>query len=1229
MDSEDDEIFLSPNSLRKKRERDRKRAQRATQSTEKAKEIRDRATKLRAVKRSLESDSERAERKTKDAKRTAAARANETEEQTRARQSRNAATTAATRANETEEQTRARVARDAASKAAARANETEEQTRARQSRNAATTAATRANETEEQTRARQSKDAATTAATRGRNHTKVIPKDGLKSAEILDGIYPVPKLEDTEDTIGVMDQECPHCHALKFRGETGSSCCLEGKIDLEPFPLPPETILQLWQSQDRKSTLFRKHCRVINNAVCLSSIIVKERRVGYTPSVIFQGKMQHKLGPLQPADGERPQFAQLYVLDPTLELSERFARMTIPAGMSTADRDLLHELLETVQTELHNCNPFVRDFKQCLEIPDEDIADGQLVISSKQPNGQHPRRYNDQINLDEVRILSNTEPHDLIVHKRGGDLQEVSILNPTGMPLHFTLLFPHGNWGWNQYTQQTTGTRRVSIREFFAYHMNFRVNSVNLNYLFSAGRLFQEWLCFAYTSVEDQRLHYHRTHQSQLRADTYQCVRNSIQQQMAPQQQMADGDGVFNDDHQLQVGRIILASSFTGGARYMNAKFQDAMRICGKFHKPDYFITMTCNPNWPEIQRELQPGQKPQDRPDVVARAFKRRLDKLMKDLTAGGLLGKVVAWMYVIEWQKRGLPHAHILIIMANDDRSLTAEDVDKLISAELPPNPAEVDDPDVKQERKDLQEIVLTNMIHGPCGNANPNSPCMVDGKCSKGFPKPFAKETIMDTDNHYAVYKRRSPEDGGRVMINKNGQIVDNSMVVPYSPYLSKRYNCHINVECCASAKAAKYLFHYITKGNDRAMVATRVEGQPRDEITDYIDLRSCGAGEAAWHLLDFPITNRYPAVHALRVHLPNCQQVYFDGVPSLEILEAQRDTELTAFFKLNATQEGVAVDELPRYVEMPEGHVWDQKKKEWRVRKQKKGEAVIGRVHTINPIAGDVYFLRMLLHDNHCRGKTSFQDLLTLNNGHQCETFKEVCREIGLLEDDTEWERVLEEAAETQMCSQIRSLFVTILKFCTPSNPRALFDQFWSTWTDDYTHRNPNLTEAQLHTLVLLDIEMKLHSFENQLNEFGLPEPSPEELANVQHITSIQPAVIREELDYNIEELTETVEARLPNFTPEQEEIFTKVMESVRNNEQCLVFISASGGCGKTYLLNTILGAVRSSEPGGCTALAMATTGISKLSLNVLHVLNLFIFQELLPICWIWEEHFTQD
>ena len=80
----------------------------------------------------------------------------------------------------------------------------------------------------------------------------------------------------------------------------------------------------------------------------------------------------------------------------------------------------------------------------------------------------------------------------------------------------------------------------------------------------------------------------------------------------------------------------------------------------------------------------------------------------------------------------------------------------------------------------------------------------------------------------------------------------------------------------------------------------MVSTHVEGESRNEIAEYQDLRSVSSGEAAWHLFGFPICDRYPGVMALRIHLKEQQQVVFDENTEMEALENQRDTELTAFF-----------------------------------------------------------------------------------------------------------------------------------------------------------------------------------------------------------------------------------------------------------------------------------------------------------------------------------------
>ena len=102
----------------------------------------------------------------------------------------------------------------------------------------------------------------------------------------------------------------------------------------------------------------------------------------------------------------------------------------------------------------------------------------------------------------------------------------------------------------------------------------------------------------------------------------------------------------------------------------------------------------------------------------IFARVFKLKKDQLMQDIKAGFVLGKVVAHMHVVEFQKRGLPHVHILVILADQDRNITPEMIDSIVVAEIPPEIEEPEDRSDTSSGKSLREIVLTNMIHGPCG-------------------------------------------------------------------------------------------------------------------------------------------------------------------------------------------------------------------------------------------------------------------------------------------------------------------------------------------------------------------------------------------------------------------------------------------------------------------------------------------------------------------------------
>ena len=100
----------------------------------------------------------------------------------------------------------------------------------------------------------------------------------------------------------------------------------------------------------------------------------------------------------------------------------------------------------------------------------------------------------------------------------------------------------------------------------------------------------------------------------------------------------------------------------------MQRYYQDAMAIVSKYGRPDIFLTFTCNPKNPDILENLPDGRRPEDRPDVTSRVFQGHLKELLNDLLKRHVLRIAIAHIYVIEFQKRGLPHAHLLMISADE---------------------------------------------------------------------------------------------------------------------------------------------------------------------------------------------------------------------------------------------------------------------------------------------------------------------------------------------------------------------------------------------------------------------------------------------------------------------------------------------------------------------------------------------------------------------------------
>ena len=781
-------------------------------------------------------------------------------------------------------------------------------------------------------------------------------------------------------------------------------CCMDGKVQLPALQDPPPQLRELLTSPDQSCVKFRQNLWKYNRAFAFTSLGVSEDHSvnhGRGPPVfrIF-GELHHLSGALETTSGRHPRYSQLYIHEPRAALDFRMKVNT----------DLDRATMSNLQSMLRTSNPYVGLYQHAYQILKNYDPSSDVQIRLRLLPGHDHRRYNlpsaDEVAVILPDNQAGSEPRDIVLRRTNNSLQRISELHPSYTPLQYPLLFPFGEPGWypemmldspnssehqptqenqepdaeededtvdmgdiedegigrslNKPTRETQGavteedgdveginedeaeeegggdlnprSRRLTLTRYAAYHLHYRPGLFNT--LLRGGRLFTHYVVNMFAAIDQMRLRFIEKNQDKFRAARFNNLEDAI---------VEDPDNVnLNDLGQ----RVFLPSSYTGGPRYMHQCYQDSMALARYYRKVDLFLTMTTNPEWPEIQNELLPGQTPYDRPDLVARVFKLKKDALIKHITKHGIFGKAIAHVYTIEFQKRGLPHMHLLIFLEDQYKMLTTDDIDICIWARWP-------DPG---EHPLLFEAVRKCMVHGPCGTEFPNAPCMVNGKCSKGYPKAFSSSTTMDGSGYPEYYR---PDNGRTYEVN--GRLVDNRWIVPYSPFLLSRFFCHLNMEFAVSIASFKYISKYIQKGPDRGLL----EIDMKNEVKRWRDGRYISAPDATWRIFQFWTHQQKPGVVRLQVHLPNEHTVTFNPFATLDTIlqKANQDTTLTAYFKTNADN-GLLGEEARKhtYQEFPQFFVYQASKRRWKLRER--GFA-LGRMYFIKPTAGELFYLRTLL------------------------------------------------------------------------------------------------------------------------------------------------------------------------------------------------------------------------------------------------------------------------
>jgi len=735
--------------------------------------------------------------------------------------------------------------------------------------------------------------------------------------------------------------------------------------------------------------------------------------------------------------------------------------------------------------------------------------------------------------------------------------------------------------------EASLGVRTISCLEFYRHQLHLRTSGVAPSTWdphfhpgpMAFGDLSQEYAVSAYTKVEDSKLLWIRYNQDKLRADLYSTVSD----------RMEAGLGIEGMGQ-----RVILPASTGLGQRAQTQNYRDAAAICNGLGHPQLFITFTANPTWPEVVHLLRPGEKAFERPDLVARIFKLKLKAFLEDVTGSNhifldVLGKCTGYTYTIEFQKRGLPHAHIVIWY---ERQIDSERIVNTITlAQLP--------------HKDLEpryfEAVTTLMMHGPCGAADPHKMCMVDGQCSKNYPKTFCAQTEL-TEGNGVRYAR--PDNSRHVIKCVGGAQValDNRSVVPHNRTLLLCYNAHINVEVCARAAAVKYLFKYIYKGQDRAIVQFE-----QDEIKQFINARYLSPSEALWHLFGFSMHECHPAVVRLPVHEQNNQRVVFPAAGGLQMLQhILRRAERTMLLQYFAVSEVRARRNLSpvSYVDIPSLYSWNTSERMWVERQQQQRFTTIGRMSWIPVSAGEQFFLRSLLLAT--PGATSYDFLRTVN-GHLYPSFRDACMARNLVHDESVWDCTMRDAINSETSApSLRALFLLVIVHGGATDPLALWHRYAPSLADDFRYQLCRMYPSpEAVDLVQLDaITMCLTEIRNLLPGYGdvrallTALPSPGQLLLEAPLAA--PTHNAGASDLTVEQAQDMLDDMVPQLNVQQRLIFDTVCRRLEadNEQPFIVIIDAPGGFGKTFLAKLLLAAALRLDT---SFIASAATGIASLLL----------------------------
>jgi len=818
------------------------------------------------------------------------------------------------------------------------------------------------------------------------------------------------------------ENPCRFCGCIMYfvddKPNVRKKCCNNGKIFLPDSNYPhlqalPDVLLEYCVA--RKNHMGRNSVSY-NNILCLGATGCENEtgRGGYETingdhSFLLHGRMYHCL----PDHNSKTGGLYFFTYDAIQQMQEHGDKVLNIRDESGAIKHyrFYGDIAANLYTELKINNYLVRE---CVAIGDHVRRQANLHLSFTTSA------------FDIASIISedSSRPNRTIVFKLRNEIRPRNIQMTSKLmePLCYPLLFPFGEDGWS-----TSISRSIKFYDYLLHRFLMPEKDSNgiILKMRSQGnperlipasrfqimfRLGQIYLVDMISRIIDYRLAFHKSRQDQIfggQQHEQNDNANNIEDQANEQEigelteEYTEVHHETDNSHDNIPKKTFLSQSLHGSRRHLLSLAHNALCLVSEYGRPTLFLTLTCNPYWKEIKDMLLEGETAYDRADVTNKVFHSKLELFLFNLRKGKYFGpqhKVIYEVRVIEYQQRGLPHAHIVVQLSNiPDYKIQRREliwwIDENINCTLP----EINENSDERTRQ-IHELIKSHMIH-KCYQGCKNEKT---GICEKGFSNTVLQDETTLDEHGYPLYKRVNVSD---------------LKVVPHNTNILLDWNGHANVEYSGSSYCIIYLYKYLFKGRKKvsARVSNRQKNRdrPTDEIDAYVKGRYMCAMDAMWRTYGYQTyPGSIPAVNLVKVMLEKTAMdylninkqltdivVYFNRPTALlPLLYNQMFNEYSWSYKL-----------LKTYVRQPalrDVAFWElvilPLNRPIYIMKKVNPNPSITRIGMLCILTGEIYYLRILMVN--CP-VLSWKDAKTFE-GTEYNTFKEAAVARGLIDDKSD-------------------------------------------------------------------------------------------------------------------------------------------------------------------------------------------------------------------------------